>query len=135
MKTILSALIVAFVFCACDVYVVEPRIDVRDRITGKFYVDEYSQTFNNYTSYNVHVTKSLYNTNEIYIDNFYASNIRVSAYVYNLRITIPYQVVNGYEIEGTGTIYGNDLSLFYSVRDIYQAMPTDFCDVDARLIY
>lgn len=135
MKGILLVSLTALLFSACDVYVVEPRYDARDRIVGKFYVDEYSQTFNDYSTYTFHITKSLYNYDEISIDNFYASGIRVRAYVHSSRITIPYQIVNGYEIEGTGTIYGNDVSLFYSISDLYQAVPTDFCDVNASLIY
>jgi len=126
---------VALTLTACDVYVVEPRYDVRDKVVGKFYVDEYSQTFNDYTSYTIHISKSAYNYDEINIDNFYASDIRARAYVSYSKITIPYQVVNGYEIEGTGTIYNNDISLTYSIRDIYHTSPTDFCDVDASLMY
>ncbi len=126
---------VALTLTACDVYVVEPRYDVRDKVVGKFYVDEYSQTFNNYASYTIHISKSIYYYNEISIDNFYASGIRVKAHVSYSKITIPYQVVNGYEVEGTGTIYGNNISLTYSVRDIYHTSPTDFCNVDARFIY
>ena len=135
MKGILLVSLTALLFSACDVYVVEPRYDARDRIVGKFYVDEYSQTFNDYSTYTFHITKSLYNYDEISIDNFYASGIRVRAYVHSSRITIPYQIVSGYEIDGTGTIYGNDVSLFYSIRDLYQVAPTDFCDVNASLIY
>lgn len=135
MKQILLVSITALLFLACDVYVVEPRYDARDRIVGKFYADEYSQTFNDYATYTFHISKSLYNYDEISIDNLYGSGIRVRAYVYSSKITIPYQVVNGYEIEGTGTVYGNDLSLFYSIRDLYQNVPTDFCDVNASMIY
>lgn len=135
MKRILLVGLTALLFSACEVYVVEPRYDVRDRIVGRFFVDEYSQTFNDYTSYTFHISKSLYNYDEISIDNLYGSGIRVRAYVYSSKITIPYQIVNGYEVEGTGTIYGNDVSLFYSIRDLYQAAPTDFCDVNANMIY
>jgi hypothetical protein len=134
MKKLVLAGVVAFALTGCIFYDVEPRYDQRDRIVGSFFVDEYSQTFNGYSSYQFYISKTAYR-DEIFIDNFYASGIRVRANVYSSKITIPYQVVDGYEIEGTGTIYGNELSLFYSVKDLYNTGPTDFCDVDARLIY
>jgi hypothetical protein len=134
MEKLVLIAVVALALTGCTFYDVEPRYDQRDRIIGSFYVDEYSQTFNGYSSYQFYISKTAYR-DEIFIDNFYASGIRVRAYVYASKITIPYQVVNGYEIEGTGTIYGNDLSLFYSIKDLYHTSPTDFCDVEARLIY
>jgi hypothetical protein len=55
-------------------------------------------------------------------------NIRVYAKVTSGRITIRRQTVNGYEIEGVGTIYGGEIEFQYSVRDHYSNRYTDFCE-------
>lgn len=130
MKKLLPIIIVALVATACDIYVVEPRYDKRDSILGRYSVEEYSETYNDYTSYTFWIEKS-YAYDEIRISNFYAADISVIAYVDYDKITIPLQVVNGFEIEGTGTIYASKLHLSYSVRDKYQNAPTDFCQTDA----
>lgn len=133
MKGIVLTSAVLLTLTACDFYV-EPRYDDRDQVVGKFYVDEYSQTYNNYASYTIYISKA-YSYDEVIIDNFYASGIQTRAYISHSRITIPYQVVKGYEIEGSGTIFGNNISLTYSIRDLYHISPTDFCNVEASLIY
>jgi len=120
-----------FMLASCDVYTtVEPRYDVRDKLTGNYEMEEYSDTYNDLTYYQVYIRKSAY-AGEIYIDNFYAADILVHANVSYDRITIPYQEVNGYAVEGTGTYYGNSLSLSYSVRDLYNQTRTDFCSSTA----
>jgi hypothetical protein len=75
--------------------------------------------------------KNRYSSTEIYLNNFYAHNTQVYAYVNSHRITIPFQVSNGYEIEGSGTIYGSELRFDYRVRDIYHNTFTDYCEAIA----
>lgn len=133
MKGILLTGAVLLTLTSCDFYV-EPRYDVRDRVVGKFFVDEYSQTYNNYASYTIYISKA-YSYDEVIIDNFYANGLQARAYISSSKITIPYQVVKGYEIEGTGTVFGDNISLTYSIRDLYRISPTDFCNVEASLIY
>lgn len=135
MNKYLPVLLFALTTTACDVYVVEPRIDKRDYIVGYYSVDEYSKTYNDYTVYSFRISKSRSSYDAISFDNFYASDLRVKAYVYYDEITIPYQVVNGYEIEGSGIVHGNTLHLSYRVRDLYEHTPTDFCDTEAHLDY
>lgn len=91
-------------------------------------MEEYSETFNDYTYYSVHITKDYSSNDRIYLKNFYGANISVYAYVDYTKITIPNQVVNGYEIEGVGTLQGSNLSLNYRVKDLYHYSATDFCE-------
>lgn len=130
MKRLLPIAIVALIFTSCDYYDVEPRYDARDRVVGRYDVEEYSETYHQYASYSIYVRKTGY-SRDIYIDNFYASNIRVFAYLDYDRITIPYQIVDGYEVEGTGTVYGSSINLHYRVKDTYTNSYTDFCETDA----
>ncbi len=49
-----------------------------------------------------------------------------------IRFTSPRQFVNGYEIEGVGTFYGDEIRFSYRVKDIYSYnKPTDFCNAIA----
>lgn len=130
MRRLLPILLVALLAASCNFYDVEPRYDARDKVVGRYDVEEYSETYNQYTSYSIYILKSGYHR-EIYIDNFYASDIRVYAYLDYDRITIPLQLVDGYEVEGAGTVYGNSISMHYRVRDTYSNSYTDFCDTDA----
>jgi hypothetical protein len=120
---------------ACDVTVVEPRYDYRDNVIGYYNIEEYSQTYGDYTYYSLRIVKDGYSGNSIYLNNFYGADIRVRAYLDNGRIRIPYQVVNDYEVEGSGTLQGHDLSLSYYVRDLYNHAPKDFCDTWANRDY
>lgn len=130
MKRLLLFGLIAVAITACDVYVVEPRYDHRDNIVGYYDVNEYSETFRDYTNFSFRVEKAS-RRNEILINNFYGVDIRVRAYLDYDVITIPYQVVNGYEVEGTGTVEYGDIFLQYSVRDLYHNTWTDFCQADA----
>jgi hypothetical protein len=113
---------------ACDVYYIEPRYDSRDQLIGYYNAEEYSETYNDNTYYSINVSKSSYGNSEIYFSNFYGSSIRVYGYLDYGKITIPFQVVDGYEIEGVGTVHGSDLSLSYTVKDRVYNSRTDFCD-------
>ena len=130
MKRLFLFGLLALVISGCDFYVVEPAYDSRDRITGHYDAEEYSETYNDRIYYSIYIAKSA-SRDRVYIDNFYGSDIRVFAIVDYDRITIPYQVVDGYEIEGVGTFYGHYLSLNYRVKDIYNNSYTDFCETEA----
>jgi hypothetical protein len=129
MKRLLPIFFLALIAASCGYYD-EPRYDSRDRIIGRYDVEEYSETYNHYTEYSIYILKSGYRR-EIYIDNFYAANIRIYANLDYDRITIPYQIVNGYEIEGAGTVYGSSISMRYRVKDTYTNSYTDFCETNA----
>lgn len=130
MKRSLTLLVfAAILLTACDVYYVdtEQPYRSRDRITGRHNVDEYSETFNEFIEYSVYISPAA-NAYEVYIDNFYGAGITVVASVSYSSITIPWQVVNGYEIEGAGTIHNSrEITFNYRVRDRYAGGPTDFC--------
>ncbi len=65
MKNVLTLAAVLIGLSACDVYVVEPRYDARDRFTGYYQVEEYSNTYDDYTYYSFNVYKDGYNASEI----------------------------------------------------------------------
>ncbi len=64
---------------SCEFYYLEPRYSERDRLIGRHDVEEYSETFNDYTHYSIWIEESNRYSNEFYIDNFYGINIRVCA--------------------------------------------------------
>lgn len=128
MKQFIFAALALVTLASCDVNVVEePRYDPRDKVVGSYSMEEYSETYGDYTYYKVYINKNGYSGNDIYLDNFYGADLRVHAYVNNNRITIPYQVINDYEIEGVGTVDRSGISLQYSVRDLYENTITDYC--------
>ena len=116
---------------SCDIYLTEPRFDVRDELVGRYDIEEFSATYNVYTQYVVRIEKSGYSGNEIYIKNIYDAGIRVHVLINFDRIDIPRQVIDGYEIDGVGTIFANEISMNYRVRDLYSNRNTDFCETTA----
>lgn len=134
MKTFVTLCLIALSLSACTIETVEPRFDPRDRVVGRYEAEEYSETYHDFTYYSLHITKSGY-SHEIRLDNFYAADISVYAVLDQDRITIPFQVKDGYEIEGVGTVYGNEIDLHYSVRDRYNGSRTDFCETKLWLEY
>lgn len=128
-KLIPFAFLIAFVN-ACTFYDVEPRYDHRDKFVGYYDVEEYSDTYHETTLYEMRITRAPHDS-EIYLDNFYAADIRVYARVAYDDIRIPFQVVDGYEIEGTGTLYRDELRLSYRVKDLYDHSVSDYCETVA----
>ena len=134
MKRLIQFTLALVIASGCDLYVIEPTYDSRDRVVGQYDAKEFSATYNEWVYYSIYISKTSYGE-RIFLDNFYGSNIRIYALVDYDRITIPYQVVNGYEIEGVGTFYGDYVSLNYNVRDTYNNSYTDFCETEARRYY
>ena len=97
-------------------------------IVGTWKVDEYSETYDATTYFDIRIFKSLDYADEILITNFYDVNIEVHAYVEGNRIVIPFQERNGFEIEGTGTIRSQKITFIYSVFDRINGGLTDYCD-------
>jgi hypothetical protein len=100
-------------------------------MVGYYDMEEYSNTYDDYTYYSIQLSKSGYDGNEIRMSNFYGVDMNVYAYVNGDRITIPFQVVKGYEVEGVGTYRGSSIDFNYSVRDTYTNSRTDFCETKA----
>lgn len=113
----------------------DSNLDQRNRITGKYLLDEYSQTYNADFSYNIEILKSNGDNNEVYILNFYDSDIDVLAVIDDDKVFIPFQEKGNLEVEGVGTIYGNVIELNYSVFDLNEndSFP-DFCTTVATKV-
>ena len=130
MKNLISFTALVLVATSCSFYDVEPRYDDRNKFVGYYDAEEYSETYNDVTYYEIRISKSHYDR-EIYIDNFYAADIRVYGTVTFDDVRIPFQVVEGYEIEGTGTLHRGELTLNYRVKDRYDHSLTDYCETIA----
>ena len=129
MKRLIFAASLLLVMASCDITIIEPRYDSRDQLVGYYHVEEYSETYDDYTNYTLRISKDYNSSYTIYLNNFYGADISVYARVDYNKITIPYQVVDGYEIEGVGNLSDSELSLNYRVKDLYQNSRTDFCEV------
>jgi hypothetical protein len=133
MKALIFAMVAVLMLTSCFYdESVNTRYDYRDNVVGYYDVEEYSQTFNDMTYYDITITRSSH-WDEIWIDNFYAADISVYAIVSYDRIRIPFQTVDGYEIEGSGVVKGNRIDFTYSVKDRYSHNATDFCETTAWL--
>lgn len=130
MKTIFAFAAVLLIATSCNYYDIEPRYDSRDKFVGYYDVEEFSETYHETTYYEMRITRSRYDR-EIYLDNFYGANMRVYAIVSFDDIRIPFQVVDGYEIEGSGTLHYDELILTYRVTDTYDHSFTDYCETVA----
>jgi hypothetical protein len=130
MKKFIPFMALALVAFSCNYYEPEPRYDSRNKFVGYYEVEEFSETYNDITYYDMRISKSGYDR-EIYLHNFYAADIRVYAIVNFDDIRIPFQVVDGYEIEGTGTLYRDELNLNYRVKDVYEDTYADYCETHA----
>jgi hypothetical protein len=133
MKALIFAMVSALMLTSCfNDESVNSSYDYRDNVVGYYEVEEYSQTYNDKTYYDIDITRSSFR-DEVYIHNFYASDISVRATINYERIRIPYQVVDGFEIEGSGIVRGNRIDFTYSVKDRYSHSATDFCETTAWL--
>ncbi len=125
MKTISSIVLVA-TLASCDIIVVDSDFNQVNLVPGEYLVEEYSRTYNQNFNYTVWVSQSGVNT--VYIDNFYDQEIPIRAEVIGRRLYIRKQFVDGFAIEGSGTIWGNKIQLDYSVNDMYSQKPIDYCE-------
>lgn len=128
MKKLTWFIVLPLLLSACEIIVVDPVFDPRDNLVGSWKLDEYSSSYDASFRYRVYITKT--GGQSIYIENFYDSNITIRAHVSGNRIDIPFQFVNGFEVEGSGTFSGGSLHLQYSVWDEYGDGPTDYCDTE-----
>lgn len=112
---------------SCTFYDVEPRYDERDKFVGYYDVEEYSETYGEYTFYEMRISRARFDR-EIYLNNFYAADLRVYATVNFDNIRIPLQVVDGYEIQGSGTLFRDELRMSYRVKDLYDNSVSDYCE-------
>ena len=133
--TLVFLLALTVIATSCDVYYVEPEpvivYDDRDAFVGSYDVNEYSSTYDEYWEYDLSIYKS---AGDIVIDNFYNSGLKVYANVNGSRLSIPWQTVNGYELQGSGYVEGRKLVINYKIRDTYtNGAAWDFCDATGWL--
>lgn len=136
MKTLsLTFVVLALVLTSCEITLVEPRYDDRDAIVGSYRLEEYSQSYRWHSNFSIYIRKigTGYGADEVLIENFYNAGIDVVARVYGNNITIPLQYVNGYEVEGSATVYLNEISFTYRVRDTYTRSSPDYCEATVWL--
>jgi hypothetical protein len=134
MKNLILSIGLIIALSSCDVvYVEEIIVDDRDFFTGRFNVEEYSETLDQTTLYDLRVLKEGdIRSNIIFLDNFYGVGIEVFAEVYGGDLRIPRQIVNDYRIQGVGHIDRGDLIMTYSVEDLRSVSGfTDFCNTIA----
>jgi hypothetical protein len=130
MKKLILFTVLIVLASSCTFYDVEPRYDSREKFVGYYDVEEYSETYDDITYYELRISMSRYDR-EVYLDNFYAADLRVYAIVSLDDIRIPFQVVDGYEIEGSGRLYHDELTLSYRVKDTYSHSVADYCETVA----
>jgi hypothetical protein len=130
MKKLLILFGVALLAASCDIDIIEPGYNPSTRVTGSYWVEEYSHTFDEYTEFQISIYERGYN--RVVIENFYGANIDVNADVRGNVLYIPFQVRNGFEIEGRATITNGKLRFNYTVRDTYDPhWVRNVCDADA----
>lgn len=128
MKKILLLLPV-ILFFGCEIYIIEEPVpwDDRDAFVGTFSVNDYSETLDEHFAYQVVISKVCCNSNQVWIHNFYGVDIDVLAEVHGNRITVSRQFIGDYEVEGTGRLEYDQLTMTFVVRDHYYTPTlTDF---------
>jgi hypothetical protein len=130
MKKLLVLFGIALLAASCDIDIVEPQYDPASKVTGRYWVEEYSRTFDMYTEYDIRIYQNGYGN--VVITNFYGVDIDVTAQVRGNTLYIPFQVHQGYEIEGTATFSYGELRFNYTVRDTYDGpFVRDVCSAEA----
>jgi len=127
MRTLSIFLLSLVIASGCEVIIVEPVYDPRDKFVGNYEFEEYSETWDEILTYHISIRKSSHDDHEVYIKNFYGASINVYAFVEDHHITIPFQEVDMYEIEGSGTWIDGEISFTYYVHDLLEDVPADFC--------
>jgi hypothetical protein len=128
-QTVFAVAILSLTLTSCYIDN-EPNYDPATRVTGTYWVEEYSHTFDEYTEYQIRIYQRGYGN--VVITNFYGVSIDVYAEVRGNTLYIPFQVRDGYEIEGRAAVIGGSLDFTYTVRDTYNShWVRNVCDADA----
>jgi hypothetical protein len=118
MKKYLLGVFALVLVSSCDLLIVEEfPYDGRNNFIGRFEAEEYSETFDGFTFYDVRIVRdSDFNSPVIYLRNFYGLDFEVYAEVFGDKLTIPTQRIDGFVIQGTGRLDYEDIVLTYSVE-------------------
>lgn len=118
MKKALLGISFLILISSCDYVILEEIYDPRDQFTGRFDTEEYSETLDTFTYYDVFIEKDAdpY-SNVVYLRNFYGADIEIFAEVNGNKLVIPRQRNGFYQIEGIGSIDRGDIVMSYTVED------------------
>ncbi len=129
MKKALLGISFLLLISSCDLVIIEDLYDPRVEFLGRFDTEEYSETLDAYSYYDVVIVDDAdpY-SNVIYIRNFYGAGIEIFGEVNGSRLTIPRQRVGNFIIDGIGRIEYGELVMSYTVEDINPASRfVDYC--------
>ena len=129
MKKALLGISFLLLISSCDLVIIEDVYDPRVEFLGRFDTEEYSETLDAYSYYDVVIVDDAdpY-SNVIYIRNFYGAGIEIFGEVNGSRLTIPRQRVGNFIIDGIGRIEYGELVMSYTVEDINPASRfVDYC--------
>ena len=129
MKRALLGLSLLLFISSCDVVLVPTPYDPRDEFLGSFDTEEYSETLDAWSYYDVFIVKDADPlSNVIYLQNFYGANIEIFGEVNGTRLTIPRQRVGYFLVEGIGRLDFDELVMSYTVEDTDPASQfVDYC--------
>lgn len=118
MKKALLGISFLILISSCDYIILEEVYDPRDQFTGRFDTEEYSETLDAFTYYDVFIVKDAdpY-SNVVYLRNFYGADLEIFAEVNGSKLVIPRQRNGFYLIEGIGSIDRGDIVMSYTVED------------------
>jgi hypothetical protein len=105
--------------------IINLEYDERECFIGSYEVDEYSESLDAYAMYDFRIRRDHNDDYTVYIENFYDADLIVYAEIYGSKIKIPSQWVDGYLIEGHGSLHGHELTLNYSVTVNHMV---DYCN-------
>ena len=129
MKKALLGISLLVLISSCETVIIEAPYDPRDEFLGNFDTEEYSETLDAWSYYDVFILKDADPlSNVIYLRNFYGANIEVFGEVNGSRLTIPRQRVGYFIIEGLGRLDFDELVMSYTVEDTDPASSfVDYC--------
>jgi len=129
MKKVLLTLSVVLLISSCETVIIEDAWDPRDPFLGRFDTEEYSETLDAFSYYDVFIVKDADPfSNVIYLRNFYGANIEIFGEVNGSKLTIPRQRVGYFVVEGIGSLDFGELVMSYTVEDTDPASRfVDYC--------
>ena len=129
MKKALLGISLLLLISSCDLVIVEDVYDPRDPFLGRFDTEEYSETLETFSYYDVVIVDDAdpY-SNVVYIRNFYGAGIEIFGEVNGSKLSIPRQRVGHFLIEGIGSLEYGELIMSYTVEDTDPASRfVDYC--------
>lgn len=118
MKTIRILLFFGILFFSACQIIVEERVNFADFYTGTYEADEWSESMAIQSYFNIYIYADRFDRDIVYIDNFYNADMEIYAEINGYKLRIPRQIAGYYEVEGIGSLNGDQLTMDYSVRDI-----------------